>query len=458
MLPSKIRNTMKSIRYIILCSLLIGGLGACKKEFFTDVNENTNSPTLVLPSAKLATVEATLAYSQGGDFSRYTSMFTQQTLGASRQSEAYYQYILTSQDADNLWGNMYTSVMSNCKDLIKQSDEKNYNVYSGIGRCLLGYSLQLMVDAWGDIPYSQAFNGLNNLQPAYDKDSTLYGVINSLADEAIQKLNAADPGVLTPSGDDYIYNGDIAKWLKFAHALKARLAIHQSKINPSLATTAISEIDQSFTSNDDNAVFKFGLNPTENHPWYQFNEQRTDISFASAPLADTLIGRADPRYPFMIDSVGESETGFGLGSYYGAADGFVELITYDELQMHKAEALLRSTGDVAGAQTALQTGISASMEKLGVDTGTANLYIQTYGILGSDVNAALGQIATEEWISLYLNPEAWTTWRRIGSPGIAPVRGAQIPRRFIYPQTEYSYNAGNVPSSTLFAPRIFWDR
>lgn len=448
---------MKAIRYIILFSMLAVGFGSCKKEFFTDVNENTNSPATVLPSAKLATVEGALAYAQGGDFSRFTSMFTQQTLGASRQAGAYYQYILTSQDADNLWGIMYTSVMSNCKDLIRSSDEKNYNVYSGIGRCLLGYSLQLMVDAWGDIPYSQAFNGLNNLQPTYDNDEALYGVINQLADEAIAKLSATDPGVLTPSNDDYIYQGDASKWIMFAHALKARLAIHQSKLNPSFAATAITEIDQSFTSNADNAVFQFGLNPTENHPWYQFNEQRTDISFATSPLADSLIARNDPRYPFLIDSAGEASTGFGLGAYYGAANGFVELITYDELQFHRAEASLRATGDVAGAQTAFQNAIRASMLKLGVDS-TADAYVTAYGTLNPDINTALNQIAMEEWVALYLNPEIWTTWRRIGSPALTPVRGNQIPRRFIYPQTEYSYNAGNVPSSTLFEPRIFWDR
>lgn len=452
------RSKMKSIiKYGIIVTALVMVFGSCKKEFFTDVNENPNSPSLVLPSAKLATVEAALAYSQGGEFSRYTSMLTQQTLGASRQSEAYYQYIFTSQDFDNGWGLMFTSVMSNCKDLINQSDANNYNVYGGIGRCLMGYSLQLMVDMFGDVPYSEAFSGIEDLQPKYDDDAALYATINQLADEAIAKLSASDPGVLVPSGDDYIYRGDAAQWIKFAHALKARIAIHQSKTDPSKAALAIAEIDQSFTGNSDNAVFQFGLNPTENHPWYQFNEQRTDISFAFSPLADSLIARMDPRYPFMIDSAGESETGFGLSNYYGGPNGFVELITYDELQFHRAEALLRSSGDISGAQSAFQNGIRASFVKLGADTSTGGTYINTYGVLSPDVNTALGQIATEEWFALYLNPEAWTTWRRIGSPALAPIRGGQVPRRLLYPQTEYSYNAANTPSATLFTPRIFWD-
>src|SRR5438045_7881703 len=92
---------------------------SCKKETFTAANVNPNSPETVTPANILPVVETGLAYTEGGDIARYTSLFTQQNVGFSRQSEAYYHYILTSGDFDTPWGNMYTTVMGNNKDLMQ---------------------------------------------------------------------------------------------------------------------------------------------------------------------------------------------------------------------------------------------------------------------------------------------------------------------------------------------------
>lgn len=449
---------MKKYRSIITCvlvALVVSGT-SCKKEFFTDANINPNSPANVIPSAKLSSVEAALAYTQGGDLSRYSSLFTQQTIGFSRQAEAYYQYILTSQDADNLWGNLYTSVMSNCLDLMKQSDENKYNEYAGISRVLMAYTLQITVDAWGNIPYTEAFKGVDNLQPKFDSDISVYAAIDAMLDRAITELEDANPGVLVPEGDDFIFGGDASRWIKMAHALKARIAIHQSKGNSAKAAIALTQVNLALSANADNAVFKFVATPTTSNPWYQFNEQRTDIGFSVSTLADSMVSRNDPRYTAMIDSAAEFITGFGLAAYYGGIDGSVEFVTYDEMMLLKAEALVR-TGDLTNAQAAFQAGITASMTKLGVGLTDINAYMVAYGTLDTDATIAIAQIANEAWYALYLNPEAWVTWRRTGVPVLSPVRGTSIPRRFFYPQTEYSYNAGNVPASSLFTPKVFWD-
>ena len=97
------------------------------------------------------------------------------------------------------------------------------------------------------------------------------------------------------------------------------------------------------------------------------------------------------------------------------------------------------------------------MEKLGVGAADITTYIAANGTLAGTLDDVVAKIAAEEYIALYLNPEAFTTWRRIGSPAITPTAGTNVPRRFLYPQTEYSYNGKNVPQATLFAPRVFWD-
>ncbi len=449
---------MKALKILIIVTSLSAMIftTSCKKDFFTSVNINPNAPDSVNPASLLATVEGSVAYIQGGDLSRYTSMFSQQTLGAARQAQGWYSYIFTTQDFDQLWGNLFTQDMENDYLLIELADEKGYHQYAGEARILLAYSYQLVVDAWGSAPYSQAFEGLDNLHPAYDSDVVLYDSISNLIDEGITDLNQPVTELQVPAADDFMYGGDAAQWIKFGHAIKARLDIHLSKDNAAKAQEALSELSQAFLDNSDNAQVLFGVTATSAAPWNQFNTQRGDISFAASTLAGTLISLNDPRYPVFIDSNGDVD-GLGLAAYYGSPNSPVEFICYDELKFIEAEAILRSTGDLESAQTAFQQAITANMEKLGVASTDINTYIASNGTFSGTVDDAINQVGLQVWIALYLNPEAWTTYRRTGSPVLVPVSGNEVPRRFLYPQTEYSYNGAHVPASSLFTPPVFWD-
>jgi hypothetical protein len=443
----------------LVIALMLSGV-SCKKSFFSGANVNPNSPdpNSIIPSVLLSTVEGSLAYSQGGDFSRYTSLITQQTQGVSRQAQGYYGYTFTSADFDSPWGNWYTSVMENNKTLMQISDMKGDNAYGGISRILMAYSLQIAVDMWGSVPYSDAFQGAKNLQAKYDNDQKLYDTINVLLTTAISKLSGA-AGNDAPGSEDVIYGGSASKWIKFAHAIKARLYIHQAKGSATMANNALAEIAQSFTSNADNARYIFGETETSANPWYQFNQQRGDITFDSSPLGTKMSANNDPRYLIFTDPSFNDVNAVGMGPYYGNINSPVEFITYDELLFMKAEATLISTGTIATAQTIFQAAIQANMSKLGVSATDAATYIAANGTLPATVSAAIAKVSAEEYIALYLNPEAFTLWRRNASPALTPVTGAAVPRRFLYPQTEYSYNGENVPASaTLFAPKIFWDK
>ena len=440
--------------------VLLGGAmllnSSCKKTFFTNANNNPNAPKTVTPSVMLSTVEGSLAYVQGGDMSRFSSMFMQQTFGASRQCAAYYQYTITNQDVDQVWSNMYTSVLMNDDSLMRPSDNKGYSLYSGVARVLMAYSLQLTVDFWGSAPYSTAFMGPANLHPTYDGDKGLYDKIITLCDDAITKLGDTTTQVFAPGSEDVIYGGSTDQWIKFAHAVKARIYMHQSKGNVAMANKALAEIALSFTSNADNATYPFtGNTETSAHPWYQFNEQRDDISFISGSMIASMTDNNDPRVTMLVDSADAMTNGDGLTAFYGGITGNVEFITYEELQFMKAEALLNTGASIASVQTAYQEGIKASMTKLKVSATDMAAYITSKGTI-TTANA-LSKIAWEEYVALYLNPEAWTLYRRTGYPNITPVKAAGVPRRMLYPQTELSYNKVNVPASTMYSPKVFWD-
>ena len=447
------------ILLFILSSFILIGIASCKKSFFTDVNNNPNVPPSVEPPLILPTVEAALGYTQGGDLSRYTSLLMQQMYGANSQSQAIYQYGINPGTFENLWSDIYTSVMENDDTLMHESDAKGYNAYSGVSRILMAYTLQITVDAWGKIPYSQALAGNTNLHPAYDDDKALYDTIANLVDKAIALLNDPHPGAIVPGVEDFMYGGDLGKWIKFGHAIKARLYIHQSKGDATMAAKALDEIKQSFIGNEDNAQYVFAPSETAANPWYQFMTQRPgDQTFAGSTLSTVLQESNDPRYPaYNMDSTDASGSPAG---YYDMINSPVEFITYDEMLFDSAEATLRTNGNIAAAQIAYQHAIQENMLKLGIDQASIDTYLAANGTLpAASPDSAISKVAEQEYLALFLNPEVWTLWRRTGKPDLQPTSGSEIPRRFVYPQSEISFNGANTPTSvTLVSPKIFWDK
>src|SRR5204862_8254140 len=111
----------------------------------TDVNKNPNTPPSVVPYVLLTSVEGGLGFTQSSTHCFFTSMFTQQTQGVSRQAYAYNQYVVTSQDLDDPWGNWYTAVMENDLKLMQLSDSRIDNAFSGVSRILMAFALQQVV-------------------------------------------------------------------------------------------------------------------------------------------------------------------------------------------------------------------------------------------------------------------------------------------------------------------------
>ena len=454
---------------------------SCQKSFYTKANVNPNSPKSVPNGTLLSGVEVTTAYAQGGDYSRFTCELTQQAVGYNRQNAAYEQYVFTNQDPESAWDDMYADAMANDYQLMVQASQAGNHEYYGMGQIMMAFQLQTMVDLWGSIPYSQAFRGAANMHPAYDGDQALYDTAVSLCWKGIKncnpKLDSTD--VVSPDPNnlkydklaaDVMYGGSGAQWIKFAHAILARLYIHQAKHNNvAMCDSALANANASFTSNADNARIVFGNAASNNAPWFQFNNNWGDISFYQnwfaggyTVFADSMIVEKDPRLSIQMDSAlelsGQNVALAGPNTYYGQGNSPVDLIDYAEMQFVAAEAILRTTGIGAAAQTYYSNGIQADMGKLGVASGAITTFMtgSQGSILTLTAANAIVQNAWQENVSLYLNPEAFALWRRCNWP-LTPVTGSAVPRRFLYPQSELNLNGGNVPSATLYTPVVFWD-
>jgi|GEM_PF-374344 hypothetical protein len=478
------RNFKSYITAAAIGTMLLTSV-SCQKSFYTKANNNPNSPKSVPNGTLLSGIEVTLGYIEGGDFSRFACMFTQQICGYSRQSAAYFQYIFTNQDPETAWDNIYDDVMSNSYQLMTQAQQGGNHEYYGMGEIMMAYGLMRTVDMWGSIPYSQAFRGVASPTPVYDADKSLYDTVRALCYRGINNMNPAldandlySPDPTNPNydnlGSDVMYHGAGAQWVKFAHAILARLFIHQTKHNnAAMCDSALAHVALSFTSNADNALVTFGTAANNNAPWFQFDQQRGDISmyenwFTNSGLtvfADSMSHTGDPRLIMQMDSSAEIQyadvaldgfyTGYG---HFGQGNSPVEFIDYAELQFIGAEATLRTTGLGGGAAQVFYTnGISADMDKLGVAPADKATYLASYeGVLPATVPAAILQNAWQENLSLYLNPESFTLWRRCNW-NLIPITGTAVPRRFLYPQSELNLNAANVPAATQYTPVVFWD-
>lgn len=437
----------KYTRALMLLTLILA-VGSCKKGYFYDgINQNPSQLQKPVPANLLPGIISSLGYEWGGDASRFVSEFMQQTTGAANQSQLATNYEVSGSDVDNMWIGLYGSIMANANQLIQLGDASGESHYAAIGRILMATSLGLTTDMWGDVPYSQAFKGTANLDPSYDSQQTIYTDIDNLLSTAITALGKSETSA-QPGSDDILYGGDMSKWLRFAHSLRAKFYLHLAKVDASNYTKALTEAQLGFTSSADDAAVPFaGTSVTTENPWSQFNSQRADIVFTGY-IYDLLAANHDPRLSAYSDGNG------GLGALYGSPNSSVYIMSYDEVQFIIAECKFQ-TSDKAGAATAYNTAVTANLARTVGSTAYAATVTRTAA------NITLNDIMTQKYIALFLSPEVWDDWRRTGLPALTPnpngVLNGQIPRSLLYPLSEVNLNS-NTPKKTNMLVRVWWDK
>ena len=399
-------------KFIFTIVLFASMFVSCEKDFL-DINDDPSQVLDVPPALLLSTIEGQLAYSMGGDAARITGVFMQHFTGASRQFAQYQIYSLAPSDVDNLWRfNLYGGALQDLHLLEKKSEENGYVNYNAISKILLAYGLGSTTDLWGDIPYSEAFKATDNLQPKFDSQQDIYSNIFSLLDQAIALLANPSTTGLIPGNDDLIYKGNVSKWLKFAHSLKARYYLHLSKVNPSNASSALTEAALGFGSNAENCSFIFGTTETTANPFYQFNDQRGDISY-SGTLISQMVATGDPR----LDEYADTATG-KMGAFFGSINSPFDFMTYSELKFVEAEASFR-TGDLNTSAIAFNDAVKSSVLRI---NGVADTVFEATVANETSGTITLDKIMTQKYVAMYANPESWSDWRRTDIPALVPSR------------------------------------
>lgn len=363
-------------------------------------------------------------------------------------------------------------------------------------------AMSRVTDTYGPIPYS-AIGETTDLAVPYDSQKDVYNEFFTELSEAIETLDTHRGSDLSPMGD-YVYGGDINKWVKFANSLKLRLAMRVSFVDRKLSRQMAEEAIKGgvIESNADNATWKYFstlTNPLYTAVMYNSSGSETGgDTHAAADIICYMNGYDDPRREayFLkstfdgIDYVGlrrgwetfNKSWGFSFSGVGVKANDPLIWMTASEVAFLRAEGAAIHNFDMGGnAADFYNSGIALSFEQWGVagaeaymqnSTARPQAYVDPteqnpYNGALSDITikwddsanseTKLERIITQKWIALYYNGnEAWAELRRTGYPKLIPVEyngsGGVVdsnkgPQRMPYPQEEYTNNSYNVTSA-----------
>lgn len=437
------------------------GLTSCNKWINEDINVDPNNPADASMDLMLPAVEAGWAYLLGGDLGRYNSVFTQHHAGVDRQHLGFDVYVFTESDVNNSYEAAYQSVIGDLMVIEKKAAETGSPHYEGAAKVMMAQVMMQMTDLYGDLPYSEAGQGLEYIHPKFDTQESIYNAIFTMCSEAADDL-AASESVFTLGGSDMIYGGDLAAWTSLAHATAARAHLHLSKRDASHYAQALAEVDAA--GDLPTAQVFFYASSTNANPLYQFMDQRGDIRMG-ANLMTIMSGSNDPRIGAFASAT-EDGTFYGSpagepnnaastpGPFYSSIDSKVVIMSNYELKFIEAEAAL-GTGDVARAANAHNSAVLASL----ADVGVSDPAFEAAHAAFDGTTITLNEVMTQKYVAMYTQPESWTDWRRTGLPALTSAVGAttsEMPRRWPYPQNERLYNP-NYPGAVAITDRVWWD-
>ncbi|WP_053405929.1 SusD/RagB family nutrient-binding outer membrane lipoprotein [Persicobacter sp. CCB-QB2] len=461
---------MKNNRLFQWASALVAVLFLASCDSFVDgFEDDPTRPLDVTMDLMLSSSELFTVYTQSDDIARYTAVVMQQVTGADRQMLAVNRYNIQRGDFDQVWsGSAYSGAMKGLKNIIAVADAQGSPHYAGVAKVLLAVNLGVLTDAFGDIPYTEAFQGDANLKPKYDSQEEIYQTIQMLLTDAIEDLSA-EASVSSPSVDDFIYDGNLDLWTKLAWGLKARYTLHLSKVAGYDAQEVLDLLGNSFAASSESAEITFETAQEQSNLWNRFLVNRADYIRFEGKMFDMMEADMDPRLTIYRPFEEVKEDGVVTGTVDVPEEGFyssptspIAFMTYEELKFIEAEAYL-SLNMVTEAEMAFQEAIGSHMAKVGVDEADADAYLMAHGTLNSGTE--LQQVMEAKYVALFTHPESWVDYRRTGYPMLTPpdnseLPSGKIPRRFPYAESEYLYNAVNVPDLNKedgLLQRMWWD-
>src|SRR3954463_6327413 len=133
---------------------LILGLSSCKK--YLDINQDPNQSITSTASLQLPTSQLYIGNAIGDRLFMQTSFWSQYYTGGPGVSLGDFdKNTMSTTDANQTWNNIYRA-NSNLDYIIKKTNEP---YFIAAAEMLTAYNMQLIVDLFGDAPYTEALKG-----------------------------------------------------------------------------------------------------------------------------------------------------------------------------------------------------------------------------------------------------------------------------------------------------------
>ena len=485
---------MKKISIILVILYMM--TSSCTKNI-TDLNTNTKAP-LNVPSYTLFTMGQKSLVDYVTSTSVGTAPFrvlSQEWTENTYVYEAQYNFSAYNANA-GWWNHLYTSTATNFPGVLSNLQAAKSKFSSDvsdpvaarndaiIADLLEVYTYNLLVNTYGNIPYTQALNPSIPF-PKYDDAKTVYTDLLMRLDTCIAGLNTTGSSL---GAADQIYQGSVSSWVKFAATLKLKMAIMLADVDAATASKKTLEAVNTgvFASNSDNASMTYDASASSNsNPIWQalVFSGRHDF-LPTNLLVDTMVSLSDPRVPLYFTKDPNNIYSGGVpggGNGYGLFSDFSTLIQgqtypgilldYAQTEFLLAEAVERGIAVGGTAQSHYNNAITASILFYGGSATDAATYLAQPSVNYTTVTGTWRQkLGLQKWIANYNNNwDSWTDIRRLGYPNldvINPPIGAKgkLPLRFTYPSNESGSNATNWAAAVAALPggadvvsaKLFW--
>jgi hypothetical protein len=472
---------INSIKSLLLIAAIFG-FASCDKGF-VEKNQSPYLQTSIDPGILFSTAQRQVSTGSWENESTIVQQFVNAYNSGATVGFQFNQLNGEPGRNANRWNQMYNGpvrFLDRALELAK-ADASKANLVQMI-RILRAMNYMILVDTYGDVPYSEANKAYSSLvitTPKYDKDADIYADLYKELKEARLALDVTKGAVNTDifygtSLTATVASVQIPRWQRLAGSLMLRLGMRYSKVDVTKAAAIVTDALSGagvMTSTADNALVPF--NATDNNPLNGGPRGTNPFNYyLYEPFVNQLKTTKDPRGKYISayyqnptvingtpqDTVLANQFGFPVGyddgtiktksDYKGAAQagtGFrysqlnyasfgsntapIFVCTYAQTQLLLADAAIRNyvTGGLAQAIIYYNAGIRASMDEYPLYPGTVaipaadyNSYIAQSGV-ALTAGTALDKINTQYWIaSLGNNAEAFANFRRTGFPALTP--------------------------------------
>ena len=460
---------MKKFAFIFTIAL---GMLTTSCDSYLDINQDPNSPAeanmttdIMFPAAEmnLASTYGDFYRITGGYFAQYYSHafgtsnyvdYSQFKMSATRSSTDYTQ--LNQRSLKNL----------NTICQLAENDEEWGTFLAA--KTLKAFIYQMMVDAYGEVPYSEAFDA-SNATPKYDQGADIYAGVLAELDEALSKASAGDK-VAT----NFLLPGKNAgAWIQLANAVKLKMLTRESGVadvnyqiaalvsannfpegdvawegcwsneSCSLSPFYAEEFSTAWGSTQINVVANIAIIGT-----MQQKNAEGDVIFEDGRLAAFFEPNSSGVYTGGISGSNFSTSDNYKSGYWcrpvASYDMPVYLITRSEVEFFIAEYYAKA-GNAAQAKAHYEAAIEASFATAGV-AGAAEA-IAKFPYDQANYKKCIG---VSKWIALAgVNTfEGWCEARRLDFPAFGSVQGTQMYNE----QSDASYHPELYVPGTFYTP------